>query len=184
MTELGLAYGDMSGDMNGYEGIKNKNPEETIEKKIKQIKKLDIDDMYERQSDKNIPINFNETLEKKKTFNPSNSINNINTNNSMNNMNVMNNMNNIPVVTPTVNTNNVEINSDTFWNRFVSKKSEIYKLFLFSFVIIFAISIDKMLSHYLNKYINDNILTNTQEVFVRLAYPIVIILTLWILKAI
>lgn len=180
MTELGLAYGDMSGD----EGMNMKMNEETIEKKIKQIKKLDIDDMYERQSDKNIPINFNETLEKKKTFNPSNSINNINTNNSMNNMNVMNNMNNIPVVTPTVNTNNVEINSDTFWNRFVSKKSEIYKLFLFSFVIIFAISIDKMLSHYLNKYINDNILTNTQEVFVRLAYPIVIILTLWILKAI
>jgi len=180
MTELGLAYGDMSGD----EGMNMKMNEETIEKKIKQVKKLDIDDMYERQSDKNIPINFNETLEKKKTFNPSNSINNINTNNSMNNMNVMNNMNNIPVVTPTVNTNNVEINSDTFWNRFVSKKSEIYKLFLFSFVIIFAISIDKMLSHYLNKYINDNILTNTQEVFVRLAYPIVIILTLWILKAI
>jgi hypothetical protein len=180
MTELGLAYGDMNGD----EGMGMKMNEETIEKKIKQVKKLDIDDMYERQSDKNIPINFNETLEKKKTFNPSNSINNINTNNSMNNMNVMNNMNNIPVVTPTVNTNNVEINSDTFWNRFVSKKSEIYKLFLFSFVIIFAISIDKMLSHYLNKYINDNILTNTQEVFVRLAYPIVIILTLWILKAI
>jgi len=180
MTELGLDYGEMRGDKD----MNMKMNEETIEKKIKQVKKLDIDDMYERQSDKNIPINFNETLEKKKTFNPSNSINNINTNNSMNNMNVMNNMNNIPVVTPTVNTNNVEINSDTFWNRFVSKKSEIYKLFLFSFVIIFAISIDKMLSHYLNKYINDNILTNMQEVFVRLAYPIVIILTLWILKAI
>lgn len=183
MTELGLAYGDMSGD----EGMGMKMNEETVEKKIKQVKNLDIDDlkMYERQSDKNIPINFNETLEKKKTFNPSNSINNINANNSMNSMNVMNPaVNNVPIVTQTVNTNNVEINSDTFWNRFVSKKSEVYKLFLFSFIIIFAISIDKMLSHYLNKYINDNILTNMQEVFIRMAYPIVIILILWILKAI
>ena len=183
MTELGLAYG---GDMSGDQGMGMKMNEEPVEK-INQVKKLDIDDlkMYERQSDKNIPINFNETLEKKKTFNPSNSINNINANNSMNNMNVMNQaVNNVPIVTPTVNTNNVEVNNDTFWNRFVSKKSEIYKLFLFSFVIIFAISIDKMLSHYLNKYINDNVLTNMQEVFIRLAYPIVIILTLWILKAI
>ena len=73
---------------------------------------------------------------------------------------------------------------NTFWNRFISKKYEVYKLFLFSLVIVLAIGIDKIFAHYLNKYINENILTNTQELIIRTSYPKLIILLLWIFKAI
>ena len=34
-----------------------------------------------------------------------------------------------------------------------------------------------------SKYINENVLTNNQELLLRLSYPVLIILLLWIFKA-
>ena len=71
-----------------------------------------------------------------------------------------------------------------FIDRMNLKKSEVIKLALFSLVIVLGISIDRMLTHYLSRYINDNVLTDFQELLLRLSYPITIFLLLWIFKAI
>jgi hypothetical protein len=71
-----------------------------------------------------------------------------------------------------------------FIDRMNLKKSEVIKLALFSLVIVLGISIDRMLTYYLSKYISDNVLTDFQELLLRLSYPITIFLLLWIFKAI
>lgn len=75
-------------------------------------------------------------------------------------------------------------NDYNFLDRMNLKKSEVIKLALFSLVIVLGISIDRMLTYYVSKYINDNVLTDFQELLLRLSYPITIFLLLWIFKAI
>lgn len=70
-----------------------------------------------------------------------------------------------------------------FIDRMTGKRSEVVKLALFSLVIVLGISIDRMLTYYLSKYIGENILTDFQELLLRLSYPITIFLLLWIFKA-
>jgi len=70
-----------------------------------------------------------------------------------------------------------------FFDRMSGKRSEVVKLALFSLVIVLGISIDRMLTFYLSKYIGENILTDFQELLLRLSYPITIFLLLWIFKA-
>ena len=64
------------------------------------------------------------------------------------------------------------------------KRPEVIKLALFSLVIVLGISIDRMITHYISKYIGDNVLTDFQELLLRISYPIAIFLLLWIFKAI
>jgi hypothetical protein len=71
-----------------------------------------------------------------------------------------------------------------FIDRMNLKKTEVIKLALFSLVIVLGISIDRMLTYYLSRYISDNVLTDFQELLLRLSYPITIFLLLWIFKAI
>ena len=75
-------------------------------------------------------------------------------------------------------------NEYNFLDRMGTKKTEVVKLALFSLVIVLGISIDRMLTHYLSRYLNDNSLTDFQELLLRLSYPITIFLLLWIFKAI
>ena len=72
----------------------------------------------------------------------------------------------------------------TFMDRINMKRTEVIKLALFSLVIVLGISIDRMITHYINKYIGDNVLTDFQELLLRISYPIAIFLLLWIFKAI
>ena len=72
----------------------------------------------------------------------------------------------------------------TFMDKMNMKKTEIIKLALFSLVIVLGISIDRMITHYISKYIGDNVLTYFQELLLRISYPIAIFLLLWIFKAI
>tara|TARA_B000000477_G_scaffold45663_1_gene38780 strand:+ start:11867 stop:12433 length:567 start_codon:yes stop_codon:yes gene_type:complete len=188
MTDLNLAYGlqeeslfdnNYNSDINinsikDTEKEREKNNDINIEKKIKK-KKMDMEDRP-ILNNANIPINLNDTIPenmyKKYQINQVQS----QVNNQMQlNQNLQNNKTN--------NTQEVEY-ENTFWNRFIGKKYEVFKLFLFSLVIVLAIGTDKVFAHYLNKYINENILTNIQELIIRIAYPILIILLLWIFKAI
>ena len=75
-------------------------------------------------------------------------------------------------------------NGYTFWDRMNIKKSEVIKLALFSLVIVLGIAIDRIGTHYLSKYVSENILTDFQEFLLRLSYPIIIFLMLWVLKAV
>ena len=90
------------------------------------------------------------------------------------------NENNIPEY-PYAKKNKEKVESNyenTFWNRLSAKRYEIFKLVMFSLVILFAISLDRISTHYLTKYINENVLTDNQELIIRLAYPVLIILVL------
>jgi hypothetical protein len=73
--------------------------------------------------------------------------------------------------------------ADTFWDRLARKKWEVIKLVVLSLVVLLAISMDRVASHYLTNYISKSFLTDMQEFLVRLSYPVFIILVLWVIKA-
>ena len=61
--------------------------------------------------------------------------------------------------------------------------SHIIKLFILSLVIILGISIEKIGYHYLSNYINSVDLSSLQEFLVRLSFPILAFIILWIIKS-
>ena len=71
----------------------------------------------------------------------------------------------------------------SFWDRMSMKRGDIIKLIVFALIIVLGISIDRLTTHYLTRYVADNILTEFQEFMLRLAYPVVVILVLWIIKS-
>jgi hypothetical protein len=71
----------------------------------------------------------------------------------------------------------------SFWDKMSMKRGDIIKLIVFALIIVLGISIDRITTHYLTKYISDNILTDFQEFMLRLSYPVVVILVLWIIKS-
>jgi len=73
--------------------------------------------------------------------------------------------------------------SYSFWDRMVFKRNEVIKLGIFSLVILLAIALDKVINCYLSKYLSENSLSDTQEFFIRLSYPIFIFLFIWVTKS-
>lgn len=73
--------------------------------------------------------------------------------------------------------------SYSFWDRMALKRSEVIKLAIFALVIVLAIALDRIGTHYLTKYIADNIFTDFQEFMLRFSYPIIVFLIIWIIKA-
>ncbi len=71
----------------------------------------------------------------------------------------------------------------SFWDRMIMSKREVMKLFILSIVIMLGISLEKLGFHYLSSYISSTDLTSTQEFFVRLSFPIIVFLILWIIKS-
>lgn len=73
--------------------------------------------------------------------------------------------------------------SYSFWDRMVIKRPDVIKLATFSLVFLIAIALDRIGTHYINKYLSDNIFTEIQEFIIRLSYPILIFIILWIVKS-
>lgn len=73
--------------------------------------------------------------------------------------------------------------SYSFWDRMVIKRPDVIRLSTFSLVILMAIALDRISSHYITKYLSDNVFTNIQEFIIRLSYPITIFIILWIVKS-
>jgi hypothetical protein len=71
----------------------------------------------------------------------------------------------------------------SFWDRMVMSRREVLKLFILSIVIILGISLEKIGCHYIMLYINSNDLSTFQELMVRLAFPIIVFIILWIIKS-
>lgn len=71
----------------------------------------------------------------------------------------------------------------SFFDKMAMKRPDVIKLAVFSLVIVLAIAIDRIGTHYLSKYITDNIFTNFQEFMIRLSYPIIVFLVIWIVKS-
>ena len=72
---------------------------------------------------------------------------------------------------------------DGFWDKIGRKKIEVLKVFVLALIIVLGISIDHISKHYLDSYISKSFLTETQEFLVRLSYPLLVILIIWIIKA-
>lgn len=73
--------------------------------------------------------------------------------------------------------------SYSFWDRLTLKQNDVYKLAIFSFVILYAIALDRFFTYYITSYLSDNNLSFIQELLIRISYPILILLLIWILKA-
>lgn len=71
----------------------------------------------------------------------------------------------------------------SFWDRLVMRRVEVIKLIGLSLVILLAISLDRVSTHYLAKYIEGAFLSPTQELLMRMGYPVVVLLVLWFMKA-
>jgi hypothetical protein len=71
----------------------------------------------------------------------------------------------------------------SFWDRMMLSRNDVFKLILLSFVVVLGISIEKLGSHYITTYLTDNILSPIQEFIVRLSYPLLIFIFLWIIKS-
>jgi len=71
----------------------------------------------------------------------------------------------------------------SFWDRMVMSRREVMKLFILSIVIILGISLEKIGCHYINQYLSSNDLTSIQELLVRLSFPIIVFIILWIIKS-
>lgn len=72
---------------------------------------------------------------------------------------------------------------ESFWEKIAQKKWDVIKMFTLSLVVLIAISIDRMATHYLTAYVGKAFLTEMQEFLVRLSYPVTVLVVLWILKA-
>ena len=72
---------------------------------------------------------------------------------------------------------------DSFWDKIGRKKADVLKVFVLSLIIVLGISIDHISKHYLDSYVAKSFLTETQELLVRLSYPVLIVLIIWIIKA-
>jgi uncharacterized membrane protein YraQ (UPF0718 family) len=71
----------------------------------------------------------------------------------------------------------------SFWDKLGQTKGDVFKLFLFALVILIAISFDRLIFTYLKQYIDNNTLNSTNEFIIRLAYPIGVIVVIWLLKS-
>jgi len=71
----------------------------------------------------------------------------------------------------------------SFWDRMVMSRREVLKLFILSIVVILGISLEKIGCHYINQYLSSNDLTTIQELLVRLSFPIIVFIILWIIKS-
>jgi hypothetical protein len=77
----------------------------------------------------------------------------------------------------------VSSSGDNIWDKLSSKKYDVLKLIVLSLVILLAMSSDRIVNFYLGRYISGGLLSSTQEFLVRLSYPLVILLLLWMIKA-
>jgi hypothetical protein len=73
--------------------------------------------------------------------------------------------------------------SESFWDRIALKKWEVFKFFVMSLIVVLALSLDKLVTHYMTGYIGKSFLTENQELLVRFAYPASVVLLIWLLKA-
>jgi ABC-type bacteriocin/lantibiotic exporter with double-glycine peptidase domain len=73
--------------------------------------------------------------------------------------------------------------TESFWDRISQKRYEILKVFVLSLIVLLAISMDHVFTHYLTQYISNSLLTTLQEFLVRISYPVAILLVIWFIKS-
>lgn len=67
-------------------------------------------------------------------------------------------------------------------DRFVSKKKEVLKLVLIALTILLAFSSHYLVVDLIKNYLNNTVLTGTQEMLTKVAYPLTVLLMMWTIK--
>jgi hypothetical protein len=77
---------------------------------------------------------------------------------------------------------NIQYDVDTIYDRFASKKKDVFKLLNISFTVLLAISLHFVLSDLIKNYIMNNEFSSNKEMIIKISYPCFIFLFLWCLK--
>ena len=71
---------------------------------------------------------------------------------------------------------------DSLYDRFLSKKKDVFKLLAISLTILLAMSTHFVMLDLLRNYLNNNDFPRGRETLIRMAYPLGVLFTLWSLK--
>ena len=168
MTELNIAY-----SYNGNELIDDKQSDDMIEyQQQTQIQPLQQQPQMQQQQQPQMQQQIQPQIQQQMQIQP------------MNNSNYyMNQSQSQPQI---IKKQQIQQNRNpeySFWDRMALSRNDVFKLVLLAFVIVLGISIEKIGNHYINQYLSDNILSSIQEFIVRISYPIIIFIFLWIIKS-
>ena len=73
---------------------------------------------------------------------------------------------------------------DNLLDRFVSKKKDVLKLVLMSMTILLAFSMHYIIIDLIKNYSIANELTSSKELFVKIAYPLSVLMVIWTMKVV
>lgn len=73
---------------------------------------------------------------------------------------------------------------DNLLDRFVSKKKDVLKLVLMSMTILLAFSMHYIIIDLIKNYSMANELSSSKELFVKLAYPLSVLMVIWTMKVV
>lgn len=71
---------------------------------------------------------------------------------------------------------------DSLYDRFLSKKKDVFKLLAISLTILLAMSTHFVMLDLIRNYLNNNDLSRGRETLVRMGYPLGVLFVLWSLK--
>jgi hypothetical protein len=74
-------------------------------------------------------------------------------------------------------------NHINYFDKLWAKRRDVGKLVIFSLVILFALSFHDVTTYYLKQYLEDAMMSPTKEFLLRLLYPLLVIITLWNIRA-
>ncbi len=74
-------------------------------------------------------------------------------------------------------------NNDGYVDKMMSKRRDVLKIFMFSCIVLLALSIHYVTKYYYKSYFAEAVLTPTKEFFLRAAYPMVVLFVLWNIRA-
>lgn len=73
--------------------------------------------------------------------------------------------------------------SPSLWDRMADKRSDVMRLVVISFVIVFALSVHGIITHYLNDYVSRSSVSDALEMAIRFSYPLIVLVLIWIMKS-
>lgn len=74
------------------------------------------------------------------------------------------------------------INNDSIFDRFASKKKDVFKLLNISLSVLLAISLHYLMGDMIKIYLRNNDFSYNKEIFIKSMYPTSVLLILWSLK--
>lgn len=72
-----------------------------------------------------------------------------------------------------------EYSSDTYWDKLIYKRKELFKFIQSSFIILFAISLHLIIDHYIKYYVSKYDISPERELLIKLLYPLSVLFIAW-----